>query len=62
NGGQPLLWVPEIPIWFSLAFIGATILVATVASLVKTRGGHAGEAVGDAIKREDADSTAGTRR
>jgi tellurite resistance protein TerC len=38
NGGEPLLWVPEIPIWFSLVFIGATIAVATVASLAKTRG------------------------
>ncbi|RKT36002.1 tellurite resistance protein TerC [Microbacterium sp. AG1240] len=37
NGGEPLLWVPEIPIWFSLLFIGATIAVATVASLAKTR-------------------------
>lgn len=38
NGGEPLLWVPEIPIWFSLLFIAATITVATVASLLKTRG------------------------
>jgi len=37
NGGQPLLWVPEIPIWFSLLFIGATIVAAAVASLFKTR-------------------------
>lgn len=37
NGGEPLLWVPEIPIWFSLVFIGATIAVATIASLMKTR-------------------------
>ncbi|GAA1322943.1 TerC family protein [Brachybacterium rhamnosum] len=37
NGGEPLLWVPEIPIWFSLLFIGATIAVATVASLRATR-------------------------
>ena len=37
NGGEPLLWVPEIPISFSLLFIGATIVVATVASLLKTR-------------------------
>ncbi|WP_394255653.1 TerC family protein [Pseudoclavibacter helvolus] len=42
NGGEPLLWVPEIPIWFSLTFIGAsiavaTIAVATIASLLKTR-------------------------
>ena len=38
NGGEPVLWVPEIPIWFSLVFIGATITVATIASLAKTRG------------------------
>ncbi|WP_324644386.1 TerC family protein [Pseudarthrobacter sp. LT1] len=58
NGGQPLLWVPEIPIWLSLLFIGATILVATVASLLKTRGG--GEA--KARAGEVTDSTAGTPR
>ncbi|MGW8482782.1 TerC family protein [Microbacterium sp. NPDC055903] len=39
NGGEPMLWAPEIPIWFSLLFIGATIAVATVASLLKTRRG-----------------------
>lgn len=38
NGGEALLWVPEIPIWLSLLFIAATIAVATVASLIKTRG------------------------
>lgn len=38
NGGQHVEWAPEIPIWFSLLFIAATIAVATVASLVKTRG------------------------
>ncbi|MET4156627.1 TerC family protein [Agromyces sp. PvR057] len=38
NGGEPMLWAPEIPIWFSLLFIGATIAVATAASLLKTRG------------------------
>ncbi|KAA9150067.1 TerC family protein [Microbacterium lushaniae] len=37
NGGHGVEWAPEIPIWFSLLFIGATILVATVASLVRTR-------------------------
>ena len=37
NGGEPMLWAPEIPIWFSLVFIGATIAVATIASLMKTR-------------------------
>lgn len=42
NGGEPMLWAPEIPIWFSLAFIGSTIAVATVLSLRKTRGQKAG--------------------
>jgi len=37
NGGQNVEWAPEVPIWFSLLFIGATIAVATVASLRKTR-------------------------
>jgi len=37
NGGQGVGWAPEIPIWFSLLFIGVTVGVATVASLVKTR-------------------------
>lgn len=37
NGGEPVKWVPEIPIWFSLSFIATTILVATVLSLLKTR-------------------------
>ncbi len=37
NGGDPVSWAPEIPIWFSLVFIGVTIAVATVASLLKTR-------------------------
>ncbi|ARJ04460.1 hypothetical protein GCM10010988_32460 [Cnuibacter physcomitrellae] len=41
NGGHPVEWVPEIPIWFSLLFIGATITVATIASLAKTRGSRA---------------------
>jgi len=38
NGGRHVEWIPEIPIWFSLVFIGATIAVATIASLLKTRG------------------------
>ncbi|GGL74961.1 hypothetical protein GCM10009706_11750 [Curtobacterium citreum] len=37
NGGQPILWAPEIPIWFSLGFIALTIAVATVASLVVSK-------------------------
>jgi len=38
NGGRSVDWAPEIPIWFSLLFIGVTIAVATVLSLRKTRG------------------------
>lgn len=38
NGGQSVEWAPEIPIWLSLTFIGATVAVATVASLITTRG------------------------
>ncbi|NHI17346.1 TerC family protein [Microbacterium excoecariae] len=37
NGGEHVEWAPEIPIWFSLLFIGVTVAVATVASLAKTR-------------------------
>jgi tellurite resistance protein TerC len=37
GGGEPITVIPEIPIWLSLVFIAATITVATVASLVKTR-------------------------
>ena len=48
NGGEPMLWAPEIPIWFSLLFIGLTITVATVLSLRKTRGQMAGRPDDDA--------------
>jgi tellurite resistance protein TerC len=34
NGGHGLHWAPEIPIWFSLAFIVLVIGVATAASLM----------------------------
>ena len=42
NGGQSVPWAFDIPIWFSLLFIGATIAVATAASLITTRGQHIG--------------------
>jgi tellurite resistance protein TerC len=38
NGGEPLHGVPTIPIWLSLTVIVGVLVVATVASLVKTRG------------------------
>jgi tellurite resistance protein TerC len=37
NGGEPVDWAPEIPIWLSLTIILGTLTVATVASLIKTR-------------------------
>ena len=37
NGGHPVEWAPEIDTWTSLAVILGSMLVATVASLVKLR-------------------------
>ncbi|HEX2361374.1 MAG TPA: TerC family protein [Jiangellaceae bacterium] len=37
NGGEPVPWAPEIPIWLSLVVIFGTIALTAVASLVKTR-------------------------
>ncbi len=36
NGGEHVGWAPHIPIWLSLTVILGTLLVATVASLVKS--------------------------
>ncbi|GAA4685392.1 TerC family protein [Phytohabitans rumicis] len=36
NGGEHVGWAPHIPIWLSLTVIIGTLLVATVASLVKS--------------------------
>ena len=33
NGGEPISWAPEIPIWLSLVVILGTLVVTTVASL-----------------------------
>ena len=38
NGGEHIESVPTIPIWLSLTIILGVILIATVASLIKTRG------------------------
>nr|WP_217184407.1 TerC family protein [Streptomyces sp. AC495_CC817] len=34
NGGQPIDWAPDIPIWLSLTVILVSMVVATVASLI----------------------------
>lgn len=58
NGGEPLKWIPDIPIWFSLGFIATTIIVATVLSLLKTR---KSAIVTDAAAESAADDTTADR-
>ncbi|HZN18355.1 MAG TPA: TerC family protein [Micromonosporaceae bacterium] len=36
NGGQPVSWAPEVPIWLSLTVILSTLILATLASVLKT--------------------------
>jgi tellurite resistance protein TerC len=36
NGGKPVAWAPEVPIWLSLTVIAGCLALATVASLAKT--------------------------
>jgi tellurite resistance protein TerC len=38
NGGHPVGWAPDIPIWLSLAVIVGTLTITTVASLISARG------------------------
>jgi len=38
NGGEPIPWAPEIPIWLSLVVILGTLVVTTVASLLASAG------------------------
>jgi len=37
NGGEPIHWAPEIPIWVSLVVIVGTLAVTTVLSLAADR-------------------------
>ena len=37
NGGEPIAWAPDIPIWLSLVVIVGTLAVTTVASLAVSR-------------------------
>lgn len=37
NGGEPIGWAPEIPIWLSLLVILGTLAITTAASLLKVR-------------------------
>jgi tellurite resistance protein TerC len=38
NGGKPIEWAPHIPIWLSLTVIVVALGVATIASLMSSRG------------------------
>ena len=38
NGGNPVEWVPDIPIWVSLLVIVGTLAVTTVVSLIAAKG------------------------
>jgi tellurite resistance protein TerC len=38
NGGEPIEAVPHIPIWLSLSIILGVLVLATIASLLSTRG------------------------
>ena len=58
NGGEHIEAVPEIPIWLSLTIILGVLVIATVASLLKTRGQfverrRAGRRAGDGAFRAD---------
>ncbi len=38
NGGNPISWAPEIPIWLSLLIIVGSLAITAAASLLKTQG------------------------
>jgi tellurite resistance protein TerC len=48
NGGHHIEWAPEIPTWLSLVVIVGILVVATVASLLKTRGASSSDPAADA--------------
>jgi tellurite resistance protein TerC len=52
NGGEPISWAPDIPIWLSLVVIVGTLVVTTVLSLMKSR----------QMSDEDRDEVTGPRR
>ena len=52
NGGEPIPWAPEIPIWLSLGVIVLTLVVTTVWSLAASR----------KMTREEQDARTGPRR
>jgi tellurite resistance protein TerC len=53
NGGRPIEWAPEVPIWLSLSVIVVTLIVTATASLLKTAKDNAKESA-----KEDAEQAA----
>ena len=37
NGGEPIDWAPDIPIWVSLVVILGTLVITAVASLLSEK-------------------------
>ena len=50
NGGHPVEWAPEIPIWLSLLVIVGTLVVTAVASLLKARPRRSQELIARALR------------
>jgi tellurite resistance protein TerC len=58
NGGAHVTAVPEVPTWLSLAVIGGTLLITTVASVARDR--RARPALGEAAGEDRTTGTGGT--
>jgi tellurite resistance protein TerC len=58
NGGEPIKWAPEIPIWLSLAVIIVTLGITTIASLRKSRRDAAASPAEVPLAGDDAEATA----
>ncbi|MCP2328069.1 tellurite resistance protein TerC [Hamadaea flava] len=56
NGGEPVSWAPHVPIWLSLTVIIGTLVIATIASLIKS----SRDARKEAALASAAQSSAGT--
>ena len=52
NGGEHVEWAPDIPVWLSLLVIIGTLVITTVASLIKSKG----------MSSDDQDESSGPRR
>jgi tellurite resistance protein TerC len=62
NGGEHLAGVPTVPIWLSLTIILGVLVVATVASLVKTRGQFRPGPAAEVAATEEPDDAVESRR